>query len=154
MRAWPRLVVGEAAPDFAVRSLDGGRPITLAGFRGKFLLVHFTSSSRLQRDDSGPFLKVYEAFSGDPQFAILTVHVQTGAVDAAALKAEVERHAVKWPQATVDPAVAPAGSPNIHVAYRRGSGVCLIDPEGKVAGKLLRPQTLEAEVAKILLERR
>jgi RNA polymerase sigma factor (sigma-70 family) len=151
MRASARLVLGEPAPDFAARSLDGG-PVTLADFKGKFLLVHFPPS-RMQAQAWDPFLKAYQAFSGDPQFAMLTVHVQPG-VDAAALKAEAERQGVKWPQALVESAIAPSGTPSINNAYRRGSGVCLIDPQGRVAGKLLPPKTLEAEVAKILLELR
>jgi hypothetical protein len=151
VRGDSRLILGEAAPDFTVQSLDG-RPITLADFKGKFLLLHF-NSSRKHPDDWAPFLKLYESFARDAQFAMLTVHVQIRG-DAADLKADAQRKGVQWPQATVNLANVGPGPGGVDPAYRRGYGVCLIDLEGKVAGKLLRPQTVDVEVAKILLELR
>jgi len=39
-----RPVVGEPHPDFALRSIDDGRTVSLSDFRGKkVLLIHFAS---------------------------------------------------------------------------------------------------------------
>jgi hypothetical protein len=44
------------------------------------------------------------------------------------------------------------GEGGISPAYLRGSGITLINDQGKVAATVLRAQTLDTEVAKLLLE--
>jgi RNA polymerase sigma factor (sigma-70 family) len=148
----PRMVVGEAAPDFKLESLDG-QPISLATYKGKMLLIHFRRS--WSKDDEWDGLKkAHEAFGKDPQFAMLTVHLEPRGRDKAALQAEAEKQGVRWTQAVVaDKKNRGQGWAAIDQAYQRGFGVTLIDGEGKVMAKNIRAETAESDVAKAMLER-
>ncbi len=77
------------APDFAVRLLDG-RPVSLADYRGKPLLVHFWATwcpaCRLEQG-------AVDALADKHQ--VLTVAMQSG--DAAALSAYLEGQGVSFP---------------------------------------------------------
>jgi RNA polymerase sigma factor (sigma-70 family) len=149
----PRLVIGEAAPDFALESLDG-QPISLATYKGRMLLIHFRYGWSREEDWAG-LKKAHEAFGKDPQFAMLSVHLEPRGRDDAALKAEAEKLGVNWTQAVVaDKKNRGQGWALIDHAYTSGFGVALIDPEGKIAAKNIRPETAESDIAKVLLERR
>jgi RNA polymerase sigma factor (sigma-70 family) len=164
-----RLLVGEAAPDFEVRSLDG-KPIKLADYRGKYLLAWFRYSQThdlpglgserhgqltwyrpggLRDADWVGLHKAHAAFANDSRFAMLAIEVEDPRhretiADAA------RRHGAQFPLATT-PRTDGDGKP-LDPAYTFSWGLVLIDPQGRVAAKNFSPANAQQVVAKALLE--
>jgi RNA polymerase sigma factor (sigma-70 family) len=139
----PRLVVGEAAPGFEVRAVDG-KTSKLADYAGKLLVLHL-HWQHMPVENVRALKKVYETFGKDPMFAMLSVHV-----DASARQVEelVGKEGLTWGQAMAARAALPEG-------YTRGAvTIYLIAPDGVLAGKVLDAGKLETAVAQALLERR
>jgi hypothetical protein len=92
--------------------------------------------------------KARDVFANDPQVAILSFHVSPPR-DLKELKDKLAKIGVTWTQAvSADPKTP------LDMAYQRGFNVSVIGPDGKVVAKNLRPESLDAELAKVLLERR
>jgi RNA polymerase sigma factor (sigma-70 family) len=145
----PRLKVGAAAPPFVFFSPDGKRRLTLADFKGKYLLLHVNRDPRITEAFLPDLKKAYESFSADQKLAMLTVHLR----DASSVQQWIEDHPLPWPQGVVD-SKREAGA-ELPEAYLGGSWqTCLIDPDGKVVIKSMRGDAVAGEIAKYFLERR
>ena len=153
MRIKPRLIVGQPAPDFEIETFDG-KSLKLADFKGKYLLV-FLARAFMDAEEWAGLKKAYDSYAKDSDFAMVTVHRDPRGQTNQQLQEMVDKHGVKWPQATVPTGQGRGnGWAIIERAYQGTSGAVLIDPEGKVADRNISPQRAEQAVAKVLLEHR
>jgi hypothetical protein len=150
----PRLIVGEPAPDFKAESLDG-QPLTLASFKGKYLLLHLRQ--QWAREQSWESLqKAHAILSDQVQGAMLTIHL-AGPIDIPKLQAQLEEKGVTWQQAVVSRSQdrrQHLDSAKVPLPYQQGLGVTLIGPDGKIVARNIRPEKAETDIAKTLLELR
>jgi hypothetical protein len=83
----------------------------------------------------------------DPQFAMLTLHLDLSAQEAKDLATKNEW---EWPQATG--VVQKEGG--VPEEYQMGPATnFMIDPNGKVIAKVFRSEDVDTEIAKAFLER-
>ncbi len=137
------LRVGEEAPDFEAKAMDG-RPFRLADLRGKFVLLDFWASWCAPCLGEIPNLKaVRVAFGTDPRFEVVSMSVDE---DPEAARSVVDAEKLPWPQGRVGPDSAPVaayGAIAIPATF-------LIGPDGKILARDLRGQSIEAAVRKAL----
>jgi beta-lactamase regulating signal transducer with metallopeptidase domain len=89
------LKVGEPVPALEVKSLDG-KPLKLADFRGKHVLVYFWMSDYPPTTAEAPKLKeAHAALAKDGRLEFLGLNADE---DAATAKKFVEKHQLTWPQ--------------------------------------------------------
>jgi hypothetical protein len=118
------LAVGQPAPPFSVRTLDG-RDVSLAALRGKTVLLHFWSPVHGLR--SADRLKaIHDRFGKDDRFAMLGFCLT---IDSQVAIRAIQSAGVAWPQASLrdrgrDPIVIDYG------AFPYGS--FLIGPDGRL----------------------
>jgi thiol-disulfide isomerase/thioredoxin len=137
------LRIGDLAPDFAVRTLDG-KDLTLADFKGKVVLLDFWASWCHPCLAEIPHLQaVHDAFATDPRFAMLALSLDE---NPAILKHRLGFQQVPGPQALIGP-----DSP-IADAYDAAAipAIFLIGPDGKILAKDLRGETVKTAVAEAL----
>jgi hypothetical protein len=149
----PRIAIGTPAPAFEVRTTDG-KPLRLEDYRGKLLVLQIHSSNWADSEVEG-LKKAYDAFSQDPRFAIVTLHLRAEPADVRKLARD---KGLAWPQATVQPLPDDA-APNkttpgtVPAGYARGPAmIFLIGPDGTVVTKVLRGEAAETAISKALLE--
>jgi len=119
----PAAAVGRAAPNFRLRSLDGGEA-TLAGFRGRYVLLNFWASWCGPCRAETPLLQSYTEEHPD---GMLVVGVNQQENESAA-RSFVEEFGVTYPQL-----LDPAGQVSSGYRLSRGLPISfLIDPEGVV----------------------
>ncbi len=141
------LRVGEAAPDFAVKALDG-KDLTLADFRGKFLLLDFWATWCAPCVAEIPNLDaVHKAFGADPRFAIVSLSLDETPADASTL---VKSQKMAWHQGWIGP------ESQIATAYNATAipATFLIGPDGRIVATDLRGEKLKAAVAEALGSRK
>jgi peroxiredoxin len=137
------LRLGERAPDFRVRTLDG-KLLSLNDFRGKFLLLDFWATWCAACVSELPALRALrEAYRDDPRFAIVSLSLdeRPDALDHLVKDAELA-----WPQALLgpdSPIAAAYGATAIPATF-------LIGPDGRIAGRDLRGGGVKAAVARAL----
>lgn len=134
---------GASMPKLAIRSLDG-ELTHIADFRGRVLLVHFStiewdSFSR----EAAELQRVFEKHRENKQFAMITIHLDT---DAERIKQVIKERNLGWPQFVPD---------NVDEAklfelfgLHRTINIFLADPEQKLLQCALRfdeiPPAVEA----------
>jgi len=137
------LRVGERAPDFRVRTLDG-KLLSLNDFRGKFLVLDFWATWCAPCVSELPSLRaLHEAYRGDPTFAIVSLSLdeRRDALDHLVKDAELA-----WPQALLgpdSPIAAAYGATAIPATF-------LIGPDGRIVDRDLRGVGVKAAVARVL----
>jgi protocatechuate 3,4-dioxygenase beta subunit len=92
----PVLNTGDAAPDAQFNGLDG-KPLPMAGFRGKLLFVSFLSADRGSDLSSLALLKrIHDQFGKDPNFVMLTIWCGN---DINTIKQTININNMAWQQA-------------------------------------------------------
>ena len=140
------LKVGDIAPDFALKTLDG-KDLTLASVRGKFFLLDFWATWCAPCVAEIPNLEaVYKAFGSDPRFVMASLSLDERVDDA---RSFVKSKNLTWHQGLVDPE-----SP-IATAYGAAAipATFLIGPDGKILATDLRGEKIMTSVAEALKPR-
>ena len=143
------LKVGDLASPFETVTLEG-KPLKLADYRGKIVLLDFWATWAGSRAAELPVLKsIYDTYGKDERFAMISLSVDH---DAKAAENFVSSNGVKWVQgflgqmqeSSVPPAYGVDGIP----------ATFLIDPEGKIAAKNLYGLSIRSVVRKALAEQK
>ena len=147
IEAYKVLEVGDTAPLFETQTLDG-KPLKLADFKGKYVLLDFWATGCGPCLGQIPYLKaVYEAFGKDERFVIISLSLDE---DAETAKKFVQENEVKWVQGFLGdwektPVPTQYGVVGIPAIF-------LIGPDGKiiarVRGERIKPAVAEAPSAK------
>jgi len=136
--------IGKQAPDFALPDADG-HPISLASYRGKYLLVDFWASwCGPCRAENPNVVKVHNEFKGK-NFAILGVSLDK---EKGAWQEAIRSDGLDWSQ------ISDLKYWNSKaVATFKFEGIpfnLLIDPQGKVIATGLRGDQLESKLKEVL----
>jgi len=87
-----RSVIGSAAPDFVMNDING-KPVKLADYRGKYVLLDFWASWCVPCREENPYVKTaYQKFK-DKNFVIISVSVDE---DGQKWKQAVEKDQLPW----------------------------------------------------------
>ncbi|HEX5219148.1 MAG TPA: redoxin domain-containing protein [Verrucomicrobiae bacterium] len=136
---------GKAAPEFAVKTIDG-EPLKLTDFKGKYLLLDFWAVWCGPCVAETPHLKAtWDAFKDDPRFAMvgLSLDPDASAPRKYAAKSElgwIQGFLGDWSKSDVPAQFGVQGIPSIF----------LIGPDGKIIAKDLRGDAIKAAVKKAL----
>ena len=136
--------VGAQAPDF-VQPTPAGQPVSLADYRGKYVLLDFWASwCHPCRAENPQLLKAYEAYK-NRNFEVLSISIDEGRERW--LKAIADDH-LPWTQ------VADLRGPQNEVAQRYNiQGIpqnFLIDPTGKIVAVNLHGDDLVTQLAQFI----
>ena len=135
------LQVGERAPQFNVKTLDG-KLLSLDDFKGKFVVLDFWATWCTPCVAELPYLKaVHEAYRNDHKFAIVSLSLDE---TADVLDRFVKDHRLPWPQAIVgpeSPVVTAYGATAIPATF-------LIGPDGRIIARDLRSEQIKEAVRK------
>jgi peroxiredoxin len=137
------LRIGDIAPDFTVRTLEG-KDLKLADFQGKVLLLDFWATWCQPCLEEIPNLKaIHDAFAAHTQFAMLSLSLDES---PAVLEWHLRSLGSPWSQAFIGP-----DSP-IADAYAATAipATFLIGPDGKILAKDLRGEKIKTTVAEAL----
>ena len=131
--------VGDSAPAFKLTTLDG-KALSLADYRGKYLLVFFWATWCAPCKAEMPRLRTtYNTFGHDPSFAMLGLSLDESR--DAPLRYTSE-HNLPWGQGYLGP--APASSAGVAYAVGGLPSIWLIGPDGKLLAKDLRGEEVDA----------
>jgi peroxiredoxin len=133
---------GDRAPLFETTTLDG-RPIKLADYRGKHVLLNFWRSDRPESLDEIPSLKAAQsAWGKDDRFVLLGLNADS---DVSAARKFVMDHGLSWTQCTIGKAT------DLPMRYRlRRPTSVLIGPDGLILHPDLRGAAVTDALADVL----
>ncbi len=150
---YPRLNVGDTAPDFEVQTLDGV-PFKLADHRGSVVLLNFWATwqkGRPDQDVEAELKAVYDVFGEPGRIVMLGINVDPNANVA---KTYVAENQIPWAQAHQRAAADSKMLVDYGVLTPRGGqmglGTYLIGPDGKVLGARLKKYEIQAAIEKAL----
>ena len=137
--------VGELAPNFTKKT-PTGQPVSLADYRGKYVLLAFWTSCASCRTENPNLVKAYQAFKG-PKFDMLGVSLDT------------ENNRERWIQAIADDHLAWTQLSDLEGTKREVERLygypgtplnLLIDPSGRIVAANLQGADLHATLARFL----
>jgi peroxiredoxin len=134
------LKVGEVAPDFTVQTLDG-KNLSLAQFKGKFVLLDFWATWCAPCVAEVPNLQAaHKAFGADTRLDMVSLSLDEKPADAASF---VKSQKLHWRQAHIgpdSPVATDYGATAIPATF-------LIGPDGRILAKDLRGQEIMTAIA-------
>lgn len=137
------LEVGDVAPDFRLKTLDG-RDLKMADLQGKYVLLDFWATWCAPCVAELPNLsRVRNEFSSDKRFALIGINVDERTGDVASM---VKSMKLAWPQALAGsdwPGSSDYGATALPATF-------LIGPDGKILAKDLRGEAVRKAVAQAL----
>jgi peroxiredoxin len=140
------LQVGDRAPDFDVETLDGQK-LTLADFRGRYILLDFWASWCAPCLAEMPgLLAIHERFEQDDRFVLVGISLDDKPGDASAV---VKARKLSWLHGFAgpdSPVVTTYGATAIPATF-------LIGPDGKIIARDLRGEKTKTAVAEALTPR-
>ena len=141
------LKAGQPAPPFSIKTLDG-KPLRLADFRGKYVLLDFWATWCGRCVGQTPALKkLNERFGGDERFVLVSLSLDKS---AEAAEKFVKRNGLSWTHGFLDD----RNRTKIRNAYDVFAipALFLIDPEGKlIATDLDGPTAAERALSRLLV---
>ncbi|MCK4625890.1 MAG: TlpA family protein disulfide reductase, partial [Phycisphaerae bacterium] len=147
LRTESKLKVGDAAPLFEARTIDGKR-VRLADLRGKYVLLAFWGGGGNTSRRETPFLKAaYERGRKDPRFAMVSVTNNHERIVKRTTE-WVARSKVKWAVTFME--IRLSGALRAKYGCSNAGWIFLIGPDGKVIARNLRGDGIKAAVAKAL----
>jgi thiol-disulfide isomerase/thioredoxin len=139
------LDIGAAVPAIAVTTLDG-KPLNLADYRGKYVLLAFWASWCAPCRAETPHLKAaYEAFGKDERLALVGLSLDDTPDEAQKYVAE---NRLAWTQGFVGRAPSERVTADLGVAGI--PSIWLVGPDGKVVAKGLRGGRIQQALATAL----
>jgi thiol-disulfide isomerase/thioredoxin len=137
--------VGEPAPEFAIRTLDD-RPLRLADFRGRYVLLDFWATWCGPCAAELPHLKAtFDEFGSDRRFAMIGLDLDDR---PAAARPFVEARGMRWHQGFLGPWANSSVAASFDIQGL--PSIWLIGPDGRVLARDLRGPAIRAKVAKAL----
>jgi thiol-disulfide isomerase/thioredoxin/protocatechuate 3,4-dioxygenase beta subunit len=145
VKAVKHLNIGEVAPDFSVKTLDG-QPLKLSDFRGKYVLLDFWATWCGPCVGETPHMKAaYDAYGGNTNFVMVSLSLDQS---AGLPKKFAQSHDIQWLQGflgdwnkdTVTKDYCVRGIPSIF----------LIGPDGKIIAQNLRGEAIKNAVGSAL----
>jgi thiol-disulfide isomerase/thioredoxin/protocatechuate 3,4-dioxygenase beta subunit len=137
------LEVGDRAPGFAIKALDG-KELSLSEFRGKYVLLDFWASWCAPCLDEMPNLQaIQDQYAKDPRFVVIGLNLDDHPRQAVS---SVKALKLSWRQGFAgpdSPAVAAYGATAIPATF-------LIGPDGKILARGLRGESTKAALAEAL----
>jgi peroxiredoxin len=138
----PRVLVGDLAPEFTVKTFDG-KDLKLSDFKGRYALVDFFSTRSSPEANDIPALKAAAtAFVGDDRLVMIGI----GLGSPEEMRQFTQKNGLTWTAATLDPK-----QPTLHTfGIRNLPSIWLIGPDGKVLAKNLRGDAIKSSLTAAL----
>lgn len=146
LTVWPHIKVGEAAPAFTIKTLDG-KEIKLEDFKGKYVLLDFWATWCGPCRGETPHMKaVWEAYGKNPKFAMIGLSLDEETKPA---EKYVKDESMGWTQGFLGPWGEPEKLTDAYGVDGIPS-IWLIGPDGKVIAKELRGEEIIKAVKEAL----
>ncbi len=147
-----RLQPGDAAPDFAVKRLDGNGQIKLSDSKGKLVVLQFWSSELPAAAMDLQYLQRVAALAEQQKDKLAVIGIIIGiglGPDHTQMRKLAEEAGMTWPQGATEPSSKCAY--DYHVTLY---GLFLIGPDGKILARHLSERQIMPAMEKALKEMR